>query len=174
MPPSSRLPFIGLLVLLAVSGAARPAIAQDTPPRAFSNDRIRIGISLGGTGFLGLISEYQRGDWSAELTLGTISFREIAVAVAGKRYFSSGHLRPAVGVGFWSLTAWTEDGSGSVFIFRVPIAVDWNVRGGHALGFEVGLNRALAVDRLDPEDDTPPSSRIVPIPGMYYRYGWAP
>jgi hypothetical protein len=174
MIPCIRKGFVGLLALMAFSGSATPVLAQDTHPRAFSNDRIRVGISIGGTGFLGLVTEYQRGNWSAELTLGTVSFHEIAVAIDAKRYFSSGHLRPAVGAGFWSLTAWTEDGSGSVFIFRVPIALDWNVEGGHAVGLEVALNRALAVDRLDPEDDTPPSRRIVPIPGFYYRYGWAP
>ena len=173
--PSSRakLPttIAGLLLLL---GSVLPLTAQEPTSRTLSDDRIRIGISLGGTGFLGLISEYQRGNWSAELVVATISFREIAVAVAGKHYFSGGNLRPVVGLGFWSLSAWTDDGSGSVFIFRAPIALDWKVQGEHALGLEVGLNRALAVDRLDPEDDTPPSARLTPIPGAYYRYGWDP
>ncbi len=174
MPPSrSKLPtaFAGFLIIM---GSVFPVSAQEMTPPTSSEDRIRIGISVGGTGFLGLVTEYQRGDWSAELTLGTVTFREIAVALAGKRYFSGGNLRPFVGAGFWSLSAWTDDGSGSVFIFRAPIGVDWQFGGGHALGMEVGLNRALAVDRLDPEDDTPPSTRLVPIPGLYYRYGWDP
>jgi hypothetical protein len=144
------------------------------PTGSLSNDRIRIGLTLGGTGFLGLVTEYQRGDWSAELVLGTITFREVSVVLSGKRYFSSGRLRPAVGLGVWSLTAWTEDGSGSVLILRAPVAADWRVAGGHAMGVEVGLNRALAVNRLDPEDDTPASSNIVPFPGLYYRHGWNP
>ncbi len=168
-----------LLVVLAAGAGpfAGPLRAQDEDPGAvgtLSNDRIRVGVSFGGTGFLGLITEYQRGDWSGELVLGTVTFREVSVVLSGKRYFSTGRLRPAVGAGLWSLSAWTEDGSGSVLILRVPVAVDWSISGPHAMGVEVGLNRALAVNRLDPEDDTPPSSAIVPFPGLYYRHGWNP
>ncbi len=141
-----------------------------TPDRG----EIRLGISLGGTGFLGLVTEYRRSGWSAELTLGTITFREISVSMVGKRYLGDGTFQPAVGAGLWSLTAWTEDGSGSILIARVPLAVDWGVTGGHALGVEVAMNRALAVNRLDPEDDTPPNTTVVPLPGLYYRYGWRP
>lgn len=161
-------------ILLGVLAFALPAVAQEASPRTLRNDLIRIGVSLGGTGFLGLITEYQRGDWSAELGLGTITFREIAVTLSGKRYFSSGSLRPVVGAGLWSLTAWTEDGSGSALVFRVPIAVDWTFAGESAVGLEVGLNRALAVNRLDPEDDMPANTRIVPLPGAYFRQGWRP
>jgi hypothetical protein len=147
-----------------------------TPLEGQSSNRgeVRVGVALGGTGFLGLVTEYRRNSWGAELTLGTITFREIAVAVAGKRYFSTGTFQPVAGLGLWSLTAWTEDGSGSVLIVRSPLAVEWNVTGRHATGIEVGLNRAIAVNRLDPEDDTPPNTRIVPIPGAYYRHGWTP
>lgn len=133
-----------------------------------------MGINLGGTGFVSVLTEYRRGNWSGELILGTISFREVAVAIAGKRYFGDGRFRPAVGLGLWSLTAWTEDGSGSILLARAPLAVDWNVTGGHNAGIEVGLNRALAVNRLDPDDETPPNRAIVPIPGAYYRFGFRP
>ena len=168
-----------LAVPLALSlglalGSAQALTSQETTPRTLRNDRIRIGVTLGGTGFLGLVTEYKRGDWSGELTIGTISFREISVAVAGKHYFSGGSLRPVAGLGFWSLSAWTDDGSGSVFILRAPVGVDWRISGEHSVGLEVGLNRALAVNRLDPEDDTPPSARLIPFPGAYYRYGWDP
>ena len=173
--PASRFKLsISIALLLIILASAFRLTAQEMTPGNPSNDRIRIGLSIGGTGFLGIVSEYQRGDWSVELTLGTITFREISVALAGKHYFSGGDLRPVVGAGFWSLAAWTDDGSGSVFIFRAPIGIDWQLRSKHALGLEVGLNRAIAVDRLDPEDDTPPSPRLVPIPGAYYRYGWNP
>jgi hypothetical protein len=160
--------------LFAIVGLPSTALAQDNPSPALRDDRIRIGLSLGGTGLLGLVTEYQRGSWSAELAVGTISFRDIAVAIAGKHYFGNGDLKPAVGFGFWSLSAWTDDGSGSVFLLRAPIALDWAVSDHHAAGIEVGLNRALAVDRLDPEDNTPARSTIVPLPGVYYRYGWSP
>jgi hypothetical protein len=112
---------------------------------------------------------------SVELSIdSTITFREISVAITGKHYFSDSRLRPAIGLGLWSLSAWTEDGSGSVLIARLPLSADWNVSGGHAFGVEVGLNRGLAVNRLDPEDDTPVRTAIVPFPGLYYRHGWEP
>jgi hypothetical protein len=175
--PNGRLAAIAAAVLLAaavLAGAPRSAAGQEPAPGAPDRGELRLGISLGGTGFLGLVTEYRRSGWSAELTLGTISFREISVAMVGKRYFGSGVFRPALGAGLWSLTAWTEDGSGSILIARVPLAVDWAVTGGHALGIEVAMNRALAVNRLDPDDDTPPNTTIIPLPGLYYRYGWRP
>ena len=164
----SRFLVIGLVVLL---GFLVPGLAEG---QGTDRGELRVGVSLGGTGLVGLVTEYRRDNWGAELTLGTISFREVAVSVAGKRYFSGGDLQPAVGLGLWSLTAWTEDGSGSILILRAPIAVDWNVAGGHTVGIEVALNRALAVNRLDPEDDTPPNPSLIPIPGAYYRFGWRP
>lgn len=159
---------------LAVAGLLAILLAGPlfSPLQGQGPDEIRVGLSLGGTGFLGVITEYRRGNWSAELNLGTISFREIAVAISGKRYFTDGRIRPAAGLGLWSLTAWTEDGSGSVLILRAPLAAEWRFTGRHALGVEVGLNRALAVNRLDPEDDTPPNTTLVPLPGFYYRHGW--
>jgi hypothetical protein len=174
MSSGRALPVVRALFLFAIFGLPSTALAQEDLPRALRDDRIRVGLTLGGTGLVGLIAEYQRGDWSAELTVGTISFRDVAVAIAGKHYFGSGKLRPAVGLGFWSLSAWTDDGSGSVFLLRAPIALDWEMSDHHAAGLEVGLNRALAVDRLDPQDDTPARSTIVPLPGAYYRYGWSP
>jgi hypothetical protein len=165
---SALIPALGLLLLLASAGEGMGQSPDG------SRDELRLGLTLGGTGFLGVVAEYRRGDWSGELTVGTITFREIAVAVSGKRYFTEGRLRPYVGAGLWSLTAWTEDGSGSVLIARAPLGVDWLVTGGHAGGLEVALNRALAVNRLDPEDDTPPNTNLVPLPGIYYKYGWDP
>jgi hypothetical protein len=170
--PLLRVPTAAFVLLLALglSSPAQELAAQESTRPA--SGALRVGLTLGGTGFLGLTTEFQRNDYSVELTLGTISFREVAVALTGKRYFSQDQLRPAVGLGLWSLSAWTEDGSGSVLILRMPFAADWNWAGGHAAGAEVALNRALAVNRLDPEDDTPPSSNIVPFPGFYYRFGF--
>lgn len=162
-----------LLWALLSSLMASDAAAQD-PASASPRGELRVGLNLGGTGFLGVSTEYRRGNWGGEVLLGTISFREIAVAASGKRYFGSGQIRPAVGAGLWSLTAWTDDGSGSILLARVPMAVDWKVTGAHYLGIEVALNRALVVNRLDPDDDTPANRTIVPLPGAYYRYGWEP
>jgi hypothetical protein len=162
------------LLLVSLMMSAPGVAAQELPGNRPDRGELRLGVLLGGTGFLGLTTEYRRGNWSGELTLGTISFREVSVAVAGKRYVGSGELRPAVGLGLWSLSAWTDDGSGSVLIARVPVALDWNAAGGHALGLEVALNRGLAVRRLDPDDQTPASKTLIPLPGLYYRYGWIP
>lgn len=163
----SQLPILaGFLILLLVGAPTPPLAAQE------SRDEFRVGMSVGGTGFVGLITEYRRNDWAVELNLSTITFREIGVAVTGKHYFTDGRIRPVVGLGLWSLTAWTQDGSGSVLILRAPLAADWLITGGHAVGVEVGMNRALAVNRLDPEDDTPPNTNLVPLPGLYYRHGW--
>ena len=159
-----------LLLVSAPEGLFTQTLHAQTPDRG----EIRLGLTFGGTGLVGFVTEYRRGHWSGELILGTISFREIAVAAAGKHYFSEGTFQPVVGLGLWSLTAWTEDGSGSILILRAPMAVEWNVSGGHSTGIEVSLNRALMVNRLDPEDDTPANRTIVPIPGAYYRFGWSP
>jgi hypothetical protein len=166
-------PRILLVLALLAGGLVRPVpvAAQNGAP---DRGEVRIGVTLGGTGFVGLLAEYRRGGWSGELTVGTITFREASVSVVGKRYFGDGRFQPAVGAGLWSLTAWTEDGSGSILIARVPLAVDVGISGGHAMGLEVAMNRALAVNRLDPDDDTPPNTTVVPLPGIYYRYGWQP
>jgi hypothetical protein len=167
------LALLPLATVLALLGAV-PASAQDPVPRTGSRGELRVGVTLGGTGLVGFVTEYRRGMWGGELNVGTITFREVALAVSGKRYFSGGRIQPAAGLGLWSLTAWTADGSGSVLIVRAPLAVEWSVTGGHAMGIEVGMNRAIAVNRLDPEDDTPPNTNIVPLPGLYYRYGFHP
>lgn len=165
-------PSILTLCLLLALASAAPLYSQEFGSAADREDQVRVGILLGGTGFLGLLSEYHWGDWSAELILGTVSLRELSLALTAKRYFSGGRLRPAVGAGLWGLAAWRAEGSGSLLLFRAPVALDWRVQGGHAVGLELALNRAVAVDRVDPEDDTPPNPRLVPFPGTYYRYGW--
>jgi len=159
-----------LLLLIGIT-AAGAVQAQDPPVSDRDRGHLRLGISLGGTGFLGLITEYIRNDWSGELVIGTVGFRDVSVSAAAKHYFGSGRLRPVVGAGILNLTAWTEEGSGSALVLRAPLAVDWNVSGQHFASVEVGLNRAILVRRLDPEDDRPPSRNIVPFPGFSYRYG---
>ncbi len=173
LKPLAPFPRLLLVLVLLVGGMARPApaAAQNGAP---DRGEVRLGVTLGGTGFVGLLAEYRRGGWSGELTVGTITFREASVSVVGKRYFGDGRFQPAVGAGLWSLTAWTEDGSGSILIARIPLAIDVGISGGHVMGLEVAMNRALAVNRLDPDDDTPPNTTVVPLPGIYYRYGWKP
>ena len=161
----------GLLLLGLLFCPTLQAAAQEVPAGPARNDeRFRIGFTLGGTAFVGLVGEYQWGDWSAEVLLGTLSFRDVSIAISGKRYFAEGRLRPAVGLGLWNLSIWSEEGNGSALLLRAPLAVDWAISGGHSMGVEIGLNRALWIRRLDPEDDASPRSNIVPLPGLYYRY----
>lgn len=144
--------------------------AQDLVTASRDRGHIRLGIALGGTGFLGLVTEYVWNDWSGELVIGTVGFRDLSVSAAARHHFGSGRLRPVVGAGIWNLSVWSEEGSGSALVLRAPLAVEWNVSGPHSATIEVGLNRAIRVQRRDPEDDRPPSSNVVPFPGFSYRY----
>lgn len=165
-----------LAACLLLPAVPSPPLTAQATGGASSETQIRVGILLGGTSLLGVMSEYRRGDWSGELIVGTFGpFRSVvSAALTAKRYFSGGNLRPVVGGGLWGVAVWGDEGIGSLLTLRVPVALDWNFRGDHALGLEVGLNRAVAVNRVDPTDDAPPGSRIVPFPGAYYRYGWRP
>ena len=167
--------FVLAACLLSPAAPCPPLTAQATGGPS-SETQVRVGILFGGTSLLGFVSEYRRGDWSGELIVGTFGpFRSVfSAALTAKRYFSGGNLRPVVGGGLWGVAVWGDEGAGSLLTLRFPAALDWNFRGNHALGFEVGLNRAVAVNRVDPTDDAPASSRIVPFPGAYYRYGWTP
>jgi len=51
------------------------------------------------------------------------------------------------------------------------VGVDWMMFEDHALGAALNINRALWVRRTDPEDDLPLEGRLVPLPGLYYRFG---
>ena len=53
---------------------------------------------------------------------------------------------------------------------RAPVGVEWNVDADHHLGTSIALNRALWIQRKDPLDETPPSDRLIPLPGFYYRW----
>jgi len=50
--------------------------------------------------------------------------------------------------------------------------VDTQILRDHNLGAAMNINRALWVRRTDPDDDTPLNRRVVPLPGVYYR--WKP
>lgn len=166
------LPLLLASILTCTVGHA-PLGAQDPPGSPDSDpDRIRVGINFGGTGLVGVSVEYLRGNQGYEAVLGTLGFSDLSLALSAKYYLASGQLRPVVGVGAWGVAAWTEEGDGSVFLFRVPVAVEWRVSDADALGIEVGFNRGLYVNRTDPEDDTPVRKNLIPFPGAYYRHGW--
>jgi len=133
----------------------------------------RVGISFGGISFIGFIMEYRWGDRSIDLNLGTWSFRDLSVSVVGKQYFGPGDFRPFAGVGLWAvLNPNTGPGeqSAAALVARAPVGVDWNLDAAHYLGASLSLNRALLIRRKDPRDDTPPSERLIPLPGFYYRW----
>ena len=62
--------------------------------------------------------------------------------------------------------------SGASLVARFPIGFDWHAGGGHAIGFDLNVNRALWVRRAGEEDPTPPNDRLVPLPGVSYRWAW--
>ena len=121
---------------------------------------------------IGLLVEREFGAGSLELIVGTWGFRDVSVSLEHKRYIGGGEVRGVVGVGLWTVLAFPPDERlGAALVARVPIGVEWAVTGGdHAVGVEVGLGRALAIRRTDPEDDTPMNRRIVPLPGLSYRW----
>jgi hypothetical protein len=132
----------------------------------------RVGLTLGGISTVGVSFEFFRDSRSLDLTLGTFGFRDVGLSVVGKQYFGERAARPFVGLGLWGIVSWTAPRTGYALVARAPVGVDWTVRGRHAVGAEVALNRALAIRRPDPEDERELKKRLVPLPGIYYR--WAP
>jgi len=155
-----------LLVLGAVSASA--ASAQGTG----AGEGWRVGIQFGGISTVGLTFEAYRDNLAVDVTLGTFGFRDLGVAVEGKHYFGGRAARPFAGAGLWAVLASSDPRPGLGLIARVPLGVDWHVSEHHATGFVIGVNRALAVRRPDPTDDRALNRRLVPLPGVYYR--WTP
>ena len=166
----------------ALTLAAAPATGQVNDQDNDENDFVpeperptegfRVGLTLGSTSLVGLTFEYRHRQWAGELTVGTFSLRDLSGSLAFKRYFGERQLQPVLGLGMWGMVQSTDEGRGTALIARMPAAVDWQFVSSHALGLELALNRALHVQRLDPEDDTPPRENLVPLPGFYYRFGW--
>ncbi|MFP3949123.1 MAG: hypothetical protein ACLFWG_10370, partial [Longimicrobiales bacterium] len=155
------------LVLFPVLGAPSPVSAQ-----APSDDGFRVGIMLGGISLVNLTAEYQWGRRSAEVVVGSWAFQDVSLSIVGKQYLGPGGSRPYFGLGLWGVAAFAPEGTGSVLVLRAPVGVDWQILKGHNIGAAMNINRALWVDRIDPEDDTPLNRRVVPLPGVYYR--WKP
>jgi len=154
---------------LALAAVCAPALsAQGTG----AGDGWRVGIQFGGISTVGLTFEAYRGNQAVDVTLGTFRFRDLGVAVEGKHYFGGRAARPFAGAGLWAVVASSDPRTGLGLIARVPLGVDWHVDEHHATGFVVGVNRALAVRRPDPADDRALNRRLVPLPGVYYR--WTP
>jgi hypothetical protein len=132
-----------------------------------------VGISFGGISFIGVLLEYRWGDRSVDFNIGTWTFRDLSVSVVGKQYFGPGDFRPFAGAGLWAVISpvhGPEQQAGVAVLARAPIGVEWNLDTDHHFGASLALNRALWVRRRDPRDDTPPTDRLIPLPGFYYRW----
>lgn len=154
-------PAFALALVLALPGSVR---GQSDP--AF-----RFGLSVGGVSTLGVVLETQY-DWgSFELLVGTWSFRDLSISLVHKQYPGGGSVKGVVGIGFWWVLAFPPDERiGTALMARAPLGAQWGLTADQFASMEVGLNRALFVRRTDPEDDTPPNRRLVPLPGASYRW----
>lgn len=162
---------------------ARPALAAAaivlllllSPLRGAGQDAAyRVGIALGGTGLVGLVLERVDERTGLEVTLSTWSFRDVGVSGVAKAYLGPSAFRPVLGAGFWIAFARPSDAdrAGVAVLARFPVGFDWRAAPGHFLGLEMNVNRALWIQRADVTDELPANPRLVPIPGVYYR--WRP
>lgn len=161
--------------LLAAACAAAPLHAQD------DRGDFRVGIRFGGTSLTALTLEWFDGRRALEMSVGTWRFRDVGVSVVAKEFFGASALRPSVGAGLWLMIAPPPEalpaGSGTsrtpvALLARAPIGGDWRIGGGHAVGAEISITRALWIRRPSPEDLRPLGSKLVPIPALSYR--WRP
>ena len=161
---------LSLLLVLGLGDEVSGRLMPQADPA--DSDRVRFGVTIGGTGFLSLGLEYQFHNRGVELSVGTFSWRDISLSIVGKQYVGGGDGRVFVGAGVWGVAAFPSDArTGYAFVLRAPIGVDWHAVERHSLGFELNLNRAVAMRRTDPEDERPPRPRVVPLPALYYRFG---
>lgn len=169
--PSVRGPrarWVGSLTFVVLLACAVPASAQG----AGTGNHVRIGLTLGGISTVGVSVEYVDGDRSLDLTFGTWTFRDVSTSVVVRQYFGAGDLLPFVGLGVWLVGARPSDErTGFAAVLQAPVGLDWQALDNHYLGLAMNVNRALWVRRTNPEDDLPLSHRLVPLPGVYYRWG---
>ena len=159
---------VAALVLAVGSTAGSPDAVRGQD--AIADEQLRIGVTLGSASFLGLSLEYFWDEGrSVDLSLGTWALRDVSVSLVGKQYVGGDeNFRGYVGLGLWNVTAWQEEGRGTALILRAPVGGE--VGSINAFGAELSVSKALYIQRADPEDDTPPAARIVPLPGFYYRW----
>ncbi len=154
-------------LLAALWGVAAPLAAQGTG----TGSGVRVGVGFGGISTVGLTVEYVHDHSALELTVGTWSFRDVSVSVVGKQYLGAGDLLPFVGGGLWLVAARPPgERTGVAAVLQAPVGVDWQAAEGSYVGMTLNVNRALAVRRTDPQDDLPLNRRLVPLPGVYYRW----
>jgi hypothetical protein len=132
---------------------------------------LRIGLTFGGTAIFGLVIEHLEGRRGLELTVGTLSLRDVSVSAVAKTYLGPSAFRPVMGAGLWGtlgLRPRPDERAGAALIARFPVGADWRIGSGHYLVGEINVNRALWIRRAD-YSDIPPNPRPIPIPGFSYR-----
>ncbi len=163
---------VAAVAALVAAVAPPPAAAQATPRPM---DGLRVGITLGGVGLMGVSVEWIGGGLrGVEATVGTFGFRDVSLSLVGRQYFGGAWLRPVVGAGVWYEKSFAEGREGSAFLLRAPIGFDWRAHGEQFVGIGVSVTRALVVHRSaenDPGDDEG-SGHLVPIPELAWR--WRP
>lgn len=158
---------IPVLSALAAALLVPPLAAQGTG----TGSGVRVGLVFGGISTVGVTVEYVDEHRSVEFTAGTWSFRDLSMSAVVKEYFGAGDLLPFVGAGLWVVAAYPEEGrTGLAAVLQAPVGVDWQAAPGSYLGANLNVNRAVAVRRTDAEDDLPLNRRLVPLPGVYYRW----
>jgi hypothetical protein len=164
---------LALALLLASSAVVLDALPVAGQTRLA--EATRIGITFGGISTVGVTFEIFDGRQSLDLTVGTWSFRDLSVAAVVRNYFGSGDLLPFVGGGLWFATGRPSgERTGFALVLHAPVGIDWEAANRHSVGLALNLNRALWVRRSDPTDDQPSNGRVVPLPGLYYRWTHLP
>ncbi|MBH15709.1 MAG: hypothetical protein CME30_00305 [Gemmatimonadetes bacterium] len=166
-----------LLLLTAIFGLSDTLSGQSVCCGQSHQERteLRAGISVGGIGKLGLTLELRRDSRSINLNLATFTQNDLGMAVTLRQYFGNGTLQPFAGVGLWGAKQFSndpEETSGTSFLARLPLGVDWRLPGpDHSIAGNVALNRAIYVKKspsLITPNDNP--RRIVPLPQFSYHY----
>lgn len=164
--------FVGAVALALALMAAppHPLAAQGTG----TGSKVRVGVTFGGISTVGLSVELVNENTSLDLTVGTWSFRDLSVSAVVRQYFGTGDLLPFVGGGLWMVLAKPGapgERTGFAAVLHAPVGLDWQAVDDNYLGLQMAVNRGLWVRRTDPEDDLPLNRRLVPLPGVYYRWG---
>lgn len=163
--------FFAASLAASIAVAAIIALPSSAQAQSPDTDGMRFGVVLGGVSTVGVTLEFFDGNRSIDVTVGTWSFRDASIAVVAKRYMGGGAVRPFVAAGLWVVAAKPAgERLGTAIVLQAPVGVDARIGDDHHLGATINLNRALSVRRTDPANDYPINKRLIPLPGVYYRF----
>ncbi|MBW3534656.1 MAG: hypothetical protein KY453_05475 [Gemmatimonadetes bacterium] len=136
-------------------------------------DGVRVGVTLGGTGLMGISVEWVDDDLrGVEATIATFGFNDVSLGLSARHYFGGAYLRPVVGAGLWLTRAFSAEDPGTALLVRAPLGMDWRAAGEQFLGVTVSANRVLWMTREADLETVPSSGRLVPLPELAWR--WRP